>query len=144
MTVYEFLLEEVERGQNFNIDLKNKCLKIGKHKIISEGKFNENIELISNRNDAPWEILRELYREFKHSSPVKRKLGNNPYFKALPYEELEEYDLAFGTNRNLAQAKLEGYILLASMQGILTWRNPEQWFWRDNEDKDFIILKDWI
>ena len=51
--------------------------------------------------------------------------------------------MTFGTDRKLAQAMLEGYILLGSIAGWMAWEDENKWFWKD-ENNQFIILKEWI
>ena len=66
------------------------------------------------------------------------------YFKALPVDKLTDYELAYNSNRDFLQAVLEGYILLATLQGWLTWEYENQWFWQNQDDKYLVILKNWI
>lgn len=139
MTIYEKLIDEVQKGEKFSVNFRTKSIKVGRQYIVKEGVYNE--DLIEKSNDV-WNELENLYEEYKYSCPTETQLGNKSYFKALNYEEMNDEDLAFGTNRNVAQAKLEAYILLHSLVGDLTIEYG--WFWQSKANKEFIILKEWI
>lgn len=140
MTIYEKLIEEVQKGRRFNVNFASKSIRVDKTYLLKNG-IHFGAELIQPTENV-WEELEDLYEEYKYSCPTEKKLGNKPYFKALEYEEMNDEDLAFGENRNEAQAKLEAYILLHALAGDLTIEYG--WFWQSTRDKDFIILKDWI
>ena len=54
--------------------------------------------------------------------------------------------MIYGENRELMQAQLEGFILCAILMNHLKWEDltDEKWFWQSANDKDLIILKQWI
>ena len=154
MSIFMDLLNAVENGNKFKVDLMNKSLWINRKQIIKEGKFvhesNKSKELI-NRDDLNAEPLDEdcwgwieyLYEEYRESTPSKN--GNNKsYFKALPVEELTDYQLAYNLDRNYCQACLEGYILLASLIGWLKWNREEHWFYQSLSYNDLIVLRNWV
>lgn len=157
MSIYAELLQKADKGKRFKVDLKNKNLWLGSKQVISEGTvlIDENelinkddlngvLDLCMNINEDPWGVIKKLYQLFKHSVP-NSKWKDNSYFKALPVEELTDSELAFNIDRKFAAAMLEGYILLGSIIGWITWQEEEHWFWQDNEfDKDLIILRQWI
>lgn len=153
MSVYSELLKHAQERGKYNIDLINKSLKIGKQYYIKDGVIKVDDELIA-MNDIKnlsigyvdlesWEIVRDLYSKFKCSIPLA-SYHSHSYFKAKKYEELTQADLAFGESRHYAHAMLEGYVLLASMAGLLKWENENHWFWQDPVDKDLIVLRNWI
>lgn len=147
MSVYSELLNHAQEGGKYKIDLKNKSLKIGNKNYIKNGEVLIEDELFDSdllmKLQDPWNKTSELYNQYKHSIPTSH-YKDNSYFKALKYEELSSEELAYGLYRNYAQAALEGFILLASIKGLLKWQNDKHWFWQDENDKDFIILKEYV
>ena len=140
MSVYRELLERVERGAKFNINLVEKTLKIDGKEIVLEGNLIDGTDVGSGN---PWDILETLYLSFNRSVPSERQNGNRPYFKCVSVEELTDNEIAFNESRNVAQFKLECYILFASILGWLEWQNENHWFWQGN-DKELVVLKEWI
>ena len=147
MSVYSELLNHAQEGGKYKIDLKNKSLKIGNKNYIKNGEVLIEDELFDSdlliKLQDSWNKTSELYNQYKHSIPTSH-YKDNSYFKALKYEELSSEELAYGLYRNYAQAALEGFILLASIKGLLKWQNDKHWFWQDENDKDFIILKEYV
>lgn len=147
MSVYSELLNHAQEGGKYKIDLKNKSLKIGNKNYIKNGEVLIEDELFDSdllmKLQDPWNKASELYNRYKHSIPTSH-YKDNSYFKALKYEELSSEELAYGLYRNYAQAALEGFILLASIKGLLKWQNDKHWFWQDENNKDFIILKEYV
>ena len=140
MSVYRELLERVSMGAKFKIDLVQKILKIDGKEVVFKGNLiNE-----SDIGDGDyWDTLEVLYQFFKRSVPSERHNGNRPYFKAVSVEELTDDEIAFNESRNVAQFKLECYVLFASILGWLEWKNDKHWFWQ-GYDKDLVVLKEWI
>ena len=141
MTIYDKLVEHVEQGGRYKVDLVNKTLKIGKVVVINEGRYEG--ELIGDLPKDPWEVLEDLYDEFYNSRPSAWTDRDGRYFHARPAEEFTFADLVEGTPRMLAKAKLEGYVLCAVLAGLLTWPG-EGWFWRSPKHDDFRLLKSWF
>ena len=156
MSIYKELLDAVDNGKKFKVDLVDKSLWINKRQIIKKGEIvhdeYKGKDLIkrwdlafnytfSPLDENPWNMIEVLYCDYKHSTPSKH--SNRSYFKALPVEELTDADLAYGYDREFAQCMLEGYILLAILKGWIQWENDNHWFWQSESDKDFIILKEW-
>ena len=157
MSIYKELINAVTEGMKFKINLVNKSLQIGKQKIIENGKVinkkYENVELILPSDLEPYfsmqfgtlnmsfTIIERLYEDYKHSVPSKN-YSDTSYFKALSVDGLTDGDLYSGEDRNLSQAKLEGYILLASLAGWFIWPNENHWFWKGIDDS--VVLKSWI
>lgn len=149
MTLYEMLIVLSKHGYaNIYINLTDKTLKVGKQKLIDHGNILKNKITIG---DDIYEFsglinveadINTLYQQYKYSVPSERDTGRH-YFKALSASELSDADLVLGSPRLEARIALESYVLLASLTGKLTWSNPRHWFWR-GDDKDFIILRDYI
>lgn len=83
---------------------------------------------------------------YKHSVPSERSESHRRYyFKALPEKELSDEDMMYGERREVARCKLELYVLMQLLRGNLWWNNSwGTWFWCSKNDKDLIILRDWI
>lgn len=141
MSIYSELLDRVSKGAKFKIDLAAKTLKIDGKEIILEGNLFEKNDLtnIGITTTSPIEIIEQLYANYKRSVPSAHHNGNKPYFKCDSVEELTDDEIAFNMQRNVAQAALEGYVLL----GGLIWTNDDHWFWQGT-DKDLIILREWV
>lgn len=157
-SIYNELLDAVEKGRKFKVDLVNKSLWIDRKQIIEKGEIihdeYKGKDLIgiwdlalnyanSPLDEDPWNWVEVLHCEYKHSAPSKHS-NSKSYFKALPFDELTDADLAYGYDRDFAQAMLEGYILLSSLIGWLTWNNDNHWFCQSNSDKELIVLKEWV
>ncbi|WP_346961328.1 hypothetical protein [Clostridium sp.] len=153
-SILKILINAVEQGHKVKIDLKQKNLWIGKRQLVVQGRSEEDKPFI-NKNDLsieefnydlgenPWKWIEYLYNTFKHSVPSEHNQEKKTYFKGLSAEELTDNELAFNISRDIGQAMLEGYILCAGLQGWLKWNDDNQWFWQ-GQDKNLVILKDWI
>ena len=151
MTIYEELIERVANGEAFYIDFEKRTMKIGKRKIIDNGKYDENralldINAISNI-ETTLNMIEFLYHNYKYSLPSERSDSKRKkYFKALPVNELSDKQLMTADRREVAQAELEGYILCMILDGRITWDEKEMgnWFWQSKSDSDLVILRSWI
>lgn len=158
MSIYKELLDAVDNGKKFKVDLVDKSLWINKRQIIKKGEIvdeeDKRKEFIKKwdlalhfeampLNENVWDVIESLYKEFKYSVPNKHS-KTACYFKALLSEELTDAQIAFNYEREFAKAMLEGYILLASLSCWIKWENDKHWFWQSESDKDLIILKEWI
>ena len=141
MGIYRDLLERVERGAKYRIDLVQKTLKIDGKDINLEGNLIDENDV---GNGNPWDILETLYLSYKRSVPSERHNGNKPYFKADSVEDLTDDEIAFNEPRSLSQFALEAYVLFASISGKLKWQNESHWFWQSKHDVELIVLKEWI
>ena len=147
MSVYKNLLENVRNGSNFNVDLINGNLRINNKYYVKNRKLLVDDTTIDNKDiywseSTAWEVVEKLYDVYKFSVPSK-SYKQNSYFNALPVEELTDTELCLNTNRKLAQAMLEGYILLANMKGDLKWEDNNKWFYQ-GKDKGCVVMKNWI
>ncbi len=141
-SIYSELLERVDKGAKFKIDLVQKTLKIDGKEIVLEGNLIEKGELIHMgiMPSSPIEILEQLYANYKRSVPSSHHNGNKPYFKADSIEDLTDDEIAFNWNRNFAQAAIEGYVLL----GGLIWTDDKHWFWQSENYPELVVLSEWI
>ena len=158
MSIYKDLIDAVDKGKKFKVDLIHKSLWINKQQIIKEGEIvheqDKSKDLISPKdllcmgwvnplNENPWSWVEFLYQEFKHSAPSENS-NKKSYFKALSVDELTDKELAFNIDRDFGQCLIEGYILLASLQGWLKWEHGSYWFWQSKTDENLIVIKNWI
>lgn len=152
MTIYEELIQRVSDGATFHIDFEKRTMKIGKQKIIDNGEYDSNRILIDGVDDIvdTLEVLcsvKFLYDKYKHSLPSERSDSKRKcYFKALSVDELTDAEMATGERREVAKAKLEGFILCMVLEGKFVWNEETlgKWFWQSKNDPDLVILKSWI
>ena len=150
MTIYEELIKRVSEGETFYINFKNRSLKIGKKFVITDGVYDSERELIKfqfNDMDTILEMIENLYRIYKTSLPSERSENKRRiYFKALSTEEMTDEQLMFGDRREMAQARLEGFILCMILSGKFIWNEQTmgKWFYQSKTDPDLVILRSWI
>ena len=152
MTIYYELIRRVESGETFCIDFEKRTMKVGNQFLIKDGMFNENRKLTS-MFDEPMELddilqhIEEEYYYYKFSLPSERSDSKKrKYFKALSVNELTDEEMIFAHNREVAQCRLEGFILCAILQGKFKWDEEQlgKWFWQSKNDPDLVILRSWI
>lgn len=141
MSIYRDLLDKVERGAKYKIDLIQKTLKIDGKEIVLEGNLIDETDV---GNGNPWDILETLYLSFKRSVPSERHNGSKSYFKCDSVEELTDDEIAFNEPRGLAQFALEAYVLFASISGKLEWQNEKHWFYQSKVFPECVVLKEWV
>ena len=150
MTIYEELIKRVEEGEPFYINFKNQSLKIGKKFIISDGFYDDSRILYTTSELEMSDILsyiETLYENYKHSLPSERSDSNRrQYFKALHVDKLTDEQMATSERREVARAKLEGFILCMIVNGSFVWNEKEmgKWFYQSGKDPDLVILRNWI
>lgn len=149
MTIYDELIQRVSDGETFYINFKNRSMKIGKKFLIADGVYDIERSLIEynceNITDVLYQI-EKLYADYKYSLPSERSDSKRrKYFKALSVTELTDNQLMVAQRREIAQAKLEGFILCMYLNGKLKWTNEMgKWFWQSPKDPDLVILKNFI
>lgn len=149
MSVYLDLVEAVEYGKKVHINLVEKTAKInGKEINLNRTDLIDIADMEYVRcsifHTNPWEIIEELYENYKRSIPSATVLTNKSYFKADNVEELDDCEMTFNMNRNEAQIILEAYVLLAGLSGMLTWHNERHWFWQSKVFPECVCLREWI
>jgi hypothetical protein len=144
--IYQSAIQAVEDGSNFKVDFQSRSLKIdGKH-IIKDGKYEDDLGASSSNEDAFFTTVEELYSRYKHSVPSERSESKSrQYFTALPERDLSDEAMLYGERRDKAQIELELYILCQIILG-LKWNEGKmgRWFWQSKNDKDLVILRDWV
>lgn len=139
---YEEITEKVRDGAKFTIDFKHRTMKLDRKLVdLSDCKFTP-----CEQQCGVMDRIETLYEAYKHSIPSKYSESHyRSYFKALPERDLSDEDMMYGSRRESARLKLELYILLCLIDGQLTWDNEwGSWFWQSPNDKDLIILREWI
>lgn len=150
MTIYEELIKRVEEGESFYINFKNRALKIGKKFVIADGFYDDELTLYTDCELKMSDILayvETLYENYKYSLPSERSDSKRrQYFKALSVEKLTDKQMATGERREVARAKLEGFILCMIVDGFFVWDEEEmgKWFYQSTTDPDLVILRNWI
>lgn len=145
--IFQETIQAVRNGAKFKVDFRNRNLKLNGKYIIKDGKFEGElgIELSSNTDEFLSQID-ELYYRYKHSIPSERSESkSHRYFVTLPERSLSDEDMLYGERRDKTQIELELYILCQILNGF-KW-NPEEmgkWFWQSKEDKDLVILRNWL
>lgn len=143
MTIYDRLVNDVKDGKKFYVDLESKTLKIGKAVVINSGDYKG--DLIGDLPCDPWEMAEKLFFNFYHSKPSAWSDKKRSYFAAKSVQEMDEFELAAGESRLVAQAKLEGFILCAVLAGYLKWNSLYgNWFWKSCKYPEFVLLKNWF
>lgn len=150
MTIYEELVQRVSSGEAFRIDFEKQTMKIGKQKLVKNGEYDEDRTLMTKELLETSDVLsfiEELYAVYKYSLPSERADSKRrKYFKALSMNEITDEQLFVAKNREVAQAKLEGFILCSILEGHFMWDEEEhgKWFYQSKNDPDLVILRKWI
>lgn len=150
MTIYEELVKRVEEGESFYINFKNQAMKIGKEFVIADGFYDDERTLYTDNELDMSDVLswiELLYKRYKYSMPSERSDNKRrQYFKALPVDKLTDKQMATGERREVARAKLEGFILCMIVDGFFVWDEEEmgKWFYQSDNDPDLVILRSWI
>ena len=150
MTIYEELIKRVNEGETFYVNFKNRSLKIGKKFVITDGVHDDSRELIAcsyDKLESILDVIDNLYCNYKYSLPSERSDSKRrKYFKALSINEMNDMQLIAGERREVAQARLEGFILCMILNGKFKWDENAmgKWFYQSKTDLDLIILRDWV
>lgn len=139
-TIYGQLKLAALEGIPFSVSLEDSSLRIGKHWLIQNGKYEG--ELINDEfGPDVLQNIEVLYETYKYSYPDKNAKRSR-YFKALTADELTDEQMCSGFDREYARASLEGYVLCMKIEGKISF--ADGWFWQSKADKDLVILKKWL
>lgn len=144
--IYEEIIKAVENGAKFTVNFQKRTCKVNGKVVVNDMQYEGFLGTYPSTEDEIISKIEQLYQEYKHSVPSERSESHRRYyFKALPEKELSDEDMMYGERREVARCRLELYVLFCIILSRLTW-NPSwgTWFWRSENDKDLIILKDWI
>lgn len=144
--IYQESVQAVKDGAKFRVDLERRNLTIDGKKIITNGEYEGELGMSLATLDDFLYTVERLYTFYKHSVPSERSESKSrQYFRALPERELSDEDMLYGKRRDPAQIELELYILCQVLLGM-EWNEERmgKWFWQSKENKDLVILKQWI
>lgn len=152
MSIFYDFIRMVESGKSFNVDFKNKTMKVGKTFLIKNGEYDTTKELMASAKelhsiDDVIESIEDMYQYYKFSLPSERSDSKRrSYFKALSIDEMTDEQLMVAGRREVEQARLEGFILCAILSGKFNWDENKlgKWFYQSKKDPDLVILKNWI
>lgn len=139
------LYDKVSEGSKFYVNFKERTVRVDKQVCsISDIEYGKDIRDVSEEDFM--DVLYSAYETYKHSVPSERSDSHHKsYFKALPYEKLSDDDILYGRPREFARFILEVMFLRGVYEGKLKWHDEwGSWFWQSKEDKDFVILRDWV
>lgn len=148
-TIYEDVVEKVYQGARCTVDFKKRTLKLN-NKLYPLNAKELGIGGYKNLDD--WlDKVEDLYDDYKYSTPTQQSIQKErkSKFKALSVSELIDtcgHDaLSNPMQRNVAQAKLEVFILLSLIGGAFDPNElfAKDWFYQ-GADKSLIIRKDWF
>lgn len=145
MNIYQEAITSVENGTKFHVNLQNRSLKLGNKYIIKNGEYNGDLGVQPCSTDECLSNIEQLYRRYKYSVPSERSVSERKnYFKALMEHELDNDDFMFGERRETAKIKLELYLLCQILNGFKWDQSFGKWFWQSKNEKDLVILKEWV
>lgn len=152
MTLYDYLIRTCQRCaegdipyEHISIDLNTRTIQIGEQIVLHHGMLSDTLhirELICFEGD-PYAEIERLYAQYKRSVPSRHERLNKGYFKALSSDALSMQELENNMRRTEARIRLEGFICLASCEGLIPWHIPRHFFWR-GADPDCIVYRNWI
>lgn len=123
------------------INLNTQSAVLNGKDIIKNGKATNSYHI--RQNPVTITELEKLYDRYKHSIPDNIHY-KYIYFNALPYNKLNAADMIKGINRRKSKEELELALLEGILNGSLVWHDETKWFWQSENDKDFILLKQWF
>ena len=140
--VYDEFIEKVETRKRFRSDVKKGLLRIGNKAIVKNGKYTDGV-IAMEIPDNPLKKIEDLYGNYIKSIPSasdKRKLT----FYAPTADDMNMEDLIFGEEREVARARLEGFVICLVASGFKWKEEMGSWFWKSPNYPDLIILKSWF
>lgn len=143
--IYNETIKKVSIGARFNVDFQQRNLKINGNYIIKDGKYDGCLG-IPEVSSVLVEID-TLYYAYRHSVPTERSESKRKcYFRALSESELSDEDMMYGEQRDIAQVKLELFVLGVILNKSLKWNDfaENKWFWQSQENHSLILLKEWF
>ncbi len=141
---YDEIIKEVENGAKFTINFEKRTCRVNGKVVLSEK--DKPLPGYTCTREHIMETIELRYIAYKHSVPSERSESHRRrYFRALPEKELADEDMMYEQRRDVAQCKLELYILWQVLRGQLYWSESwGTWFWQSATDKDLVILRTWI
>lgn len=147
---YEEIIKQVGDGVSFYTDITNRRFHLGKQDVVTEKTTLEELSVSFEAYKTKEQFLskfEELYKEYKHSVPSRMSECRLKWFQALDLNDLDDEDMITSQGRDVAQAELELFVLMAILSGYADgwdlFPNPK-WFWVSPNDKSLILLKRWF
>ena len=143
--IFKTAIEKVSNGSRFSVNFKTRSLKVGRKYLIKDGECNGDFEIPQTENAL--DSISRLFVRYQHSLPSERSdRKRKTYFIALPEHKLSDEDMMYGEPREIAQIKLELYVLAVIINGTLKWSDfaAGKWFWESPEHKELILLREWF
>lgn len=154
--IFTETLQAVEQGASFKVNFKERTLKVNGKKVELDNVDTFGIDSCQSK-ELVISTIEDYYSVYKHSRPTEtwvNKSHHRMYFKALREDEIikssgEEMDLddmLFGESRDVAQCRLELYVLLSIINGTLKWYDDwgGWYFWQSSNDKQLVLFREWI
>ncbi len=140
--------EKVHNGSTFRINLEKRNLVIDGKYVIKEGQYEGCLGIESGMSiESTVAAIEKYYLQYYRSVPSARSEARyKHYFRALPEHQLSEDDMLYGESREVAQLRLELYVLIAILNNDLRWGDlaKDKWFWQSENIPSLIILQQWI
>lgn len=152
MTLYDYLIRTCQRCaegdipyEHISIDLNTRTIQIGEQIVLHHGMLSNTLHIhgLICFEGNPYAEIERLYAQYKRSVPSRHERLNKGYFKALSSDALSMQELENNMRRTEARIRLEGFICLASCEGLIPWHIPRHFFWRGT-DPDCIVYRNWI
>lgn len=146
MTISRQAIAAVRGGAVFVADFRRRRLTVNGKPLIDGGRYEGSLGMRLCSTERFLAVLSRLYRRYRHSVPSERsERKGRRYFVPLQEHELEEDDWLYGESRELARLRLELFVLVQSLLGF-RWDEGKmgKWFWQDPENKDLILLREWM
>lgn len=144
--IYQRAVRAVSEGAKFAVNFQKRSCRINGQYLINNGQYDGELGVEQCGLEQCLSQIETLYARYKHSVPSERSESKSKrYFKSLPEGEIEDDAMLYGERRDIAQIELELYVLCQILNGF-TWNAETMgtWFWQSKNDKDLIILRNWI
>lgn len=148
---YEALYDAVDNGARFRFNFEKRTFHIEGFDLDNDTLFNK--QLCGYFDKESWDMERVIqsiescYYYYKHSVPSERSENRRKsYFRALPEKDLTDEDMMYGLRRETARFELELRVYAFIVLGLFVWdeQTMGKWFWQSSNDKDLVILRDWV
>ena len=134
MYIFDYLLEEIMNGKLIRCDLNKGMIKGTE---VDRSKFDGWIDL--NRSNVNVSMIESAYERYYYSLPGEK--DDSRFFYALPADELTDEQMVTSMRRQEAKMILECLVFCVCRE-VKPWF--EGWFWRSDQNKNLVILRDWF
>lgn len=133
--------QAVELGSRFTVNFEKRTLRLDRELVSLD-----DVNILPLNGSVMLREIERYYQQYKHSIPSERSESHRrSYFKALSEKDLSDHDMLYGVSREVARCQLEVFVLLMLFDGQLQWQSKwGSWFWQSPNDKDLIILRQWV